>query len=746
MLGETISHYEILEKLGEGGMGVVYRARDTKLDRIVAIKFLPPHLSADKEAKKRFVREAQAAAALNHPNICAVHEIGEADGHTFIVMPCIGGASLADKVKDGPLNIDEAFDIATQIGKGLARAHENSIVHRDIKPGNILIDEHGLVKIVDFGLAKLGGQTMLTKEGTTLGTVAYMSPEQARGDEVDSRTDIWSLGVVLYEMVTGLLPFQGEYEQAVIYSILNREPEPQTSLRAGIPVEFERIANKALSKDLESRYQSMEDIHDDLKSVLDKTRLNSEKGGPAETEPSIAVLPFVNISADPENEYFSDGLAEELINALTRLKGLRVVARTSAFRFRGKETDIREIGRQLDVGSILEGSVRKSGNKLRINVQLINVDDGYHIWSDRFDRELEDIFVIQDEIARAVVDKLEVTLSLKPGKPLVKQYTDDLDAYSLYLKGLYNWNLMTPESWKLSREYLEKAVAIDPGFAPAYAGLAVWYQSQAYWGETPPVEAYEKSMENAKRALAIDEEMAMVHNVIACNYFLYDRNWAASEREFKRSLELDPTSSIAHVNYGLHLILNNRISDALEQPRIAQRYDPFSVVVNTWAALILFYAGKAEEAILRLRGTIEMEPAHWQPHYHLASVYLDQSRLDEASAEAEKAVELSGGASIALMILASVSFVSGRAKEGDEALEKLLDRAGKMYVPPIFFTWIAMARGDPGEAYCYVEKAIDVKDAWLNFNRIAPRQIRALSPKIEVLLKKTGWTHEASSG
>ena len=746
MLGETISHYEILEKLGEGGMGVVYKARDTKLDRIVAIKFLPPHLSADEGAKKRFVREAQAAAALNHPNICAVYEIGEADGHTFIVMPCIGGASLADKVKDGPLNIDEAFDIAIQIGKGMAKAHKNDIVHRDIKPGNILIDEHGLVKIVDFGLAKLGGRTMLTKEGTTLGTVAYMSPEQARGDEVDSRTDIWSLGVVLYEMVTGRLPFQGEYEQAVIYSILNREPEPQTSLRAGIPVELERIVNKALSKDLESRYQSMEDIHDDLKSFIDKTRLNSEKGGPAETEPSIAVLPFVNISADPENEYFSDGLAEELINALTRLKGLRVVARTSAFRFRGKETDIREIGRQLDVGSILEGSVRKSGNKLRINVQLISVDDGYHIWSDRFDRELEDIFVIQDEIARVVVDKLEVTLSLKPGKPLVRQYTDDLDAYSLYLKGLYNWNLMTPEGWKLSRECLEKAVSIDSGFAPAYAGLAVWYQSQAYWGETPPVEAYEKSMENAKRALAIDEEMAMVHNVIACNYFLYDRNWAASEREFKRSLELDPTSSIARVNYGLHLILNNRISDALEQPGIAQRYDPFSVVVNTWAALILFYAGKVEEAILRLRETIEMEPAHWQPHYHLASVYLDQSRLDEASAEAEKAVELSGGASIALMILASVSFVSGRAKDGDEVLEKLLDRAGKMYVPPIFFTWIAMARGDPSEAYCYVEKAVDVNDAWLNFNRIAPRQLRALSPKIEALLKKTGWSHEVSSG
>ena len=739
MIGRTISHYEILEKLGEGGMGVVYKARDTKLNRDVALKFLPAGLTSDEESRKRFVREAQAAAALNHPNICAVYEIGEADGHTFIVMPCIGGVSLADRIKDGPLPIDEALDIAIQIGKGLARAHDNGIVHRDVKPGNILIDEHGLVKIVDFGLAKLGSLTKMTVVGTTMGTVSYMSPEQARGDEVDHRSDIWALGVVLYEMVTGRVPFRGEYDQAVIYSILNMEPEPATSLRAGVSMELDGIIRKALSKDRDGRYQHMEDIRNDLESFLGKAPLNPDKGGSAETEPSIAVLPFVNISADPENEYFSDGLAEELIIALTRLKGLRVVARTSAFRFRGKETDIREIGRQLDVGSILEGSVRKSGNKLRINVQLINVDDGYHIWSDRFDRELEDIFVIQDEIARAVVDKLEVTLSLKPGKPLVRQYTDDLDAYSLYLKGLYNWNLMTPEGWKLSRECLEKAVAIDSGFAPAYAGLAVWYQSQAYWGETPPVEAYKKSMENAKRALEIDEEMAMVHNVIACNYFLYDRNWAASEREFKRSLELDPTSSIARVNYGLHLVLNDRISDALEQPGIAQRYDPFSVIVNTWAALILFYAGKAEEAILRLRETMEMESGHWQPHYHLASVYLDQSRLEEASEEAEKAFKLSGGASITLMILASVGFVSGRVAEGQEALERLLDREKIVYVPPTFFAWIAMTQDDPSDAFRYVEKAIDVKDAWLNFNRVAPRQLRAMSPKIKDLLRATGW-------
>jgi len=739
MIGKSISHYNIIEELGRGGMGVVYKASDTKLGRTVALKFLFPQVLGAENDKARFLREAQAAAALSHPGICTIYEIDEFEGRSFIAMECVEGTSLRSLIEAGSLKLETAVDIAVQTAAGLQEAHEKGIVHRDIKPANIMITPRGRVKIMDFGLAKAAGRTQLTREGTTIGTVAYMSPEQARGDEVDNRTDIWSLGVVLYEMVTGRQPFGGDYEQAVIYSILNSKPEPLTSLQTGVPKDLERIVQKALLKDREKRYQRMEDIRDDLEAFLKKAPLNSEKRGSVTKEPSIAVLPFVNMSADPENEYFSDGLAEELINALAGMKGLRVVARTSSFRFRGKEADIREIGRQLDVGSILEGSVRKSGDRLRITAQLINVDDGYHVWSERFDRELEDIFVIQDEIARAVVDKLEVTLSLKPGKPLFKQYTDDLDAYSLYLKGLYNWNLMTRESWILSRECLEQSVAIDPGFAPAYVGLAVWYQSQAYWGETPPVEAYEKSMENAKQAIAIDEEMAMVHNVLACNYFLYDRNWPASEREFKRSLELDPTSSIARVNYGLHLVLNDRISDALEQPKFAQRYDPFSVIVNTWSALILYYAGKVEEALVQLRKTIEMEPAHWQPHYHLANVYLDQSLLEEASSEAEKAVELSGGASIALMILSAVRFLTGRIKEGQEALEQLLEREKKVYVPPVFFTWIAMARGEPDEAFRHVEEAMEVRDAWLNFNRVAPRQLRARSPKIEALLRETGW-------
>ena len=742
MIGKTISHYKILEELGSGGMGVVYKAKDTKLKRTVALKFLPQELTSDSEAKERFVQEAQTASSLDHTNICTIYEIDETDdGQLFIAMAYCSGETVKEKIAHGALKLSEALDIAIGTTRGLARAHKKNIVHRDIKPANILITEDGETKIVDFGLAKLIGKTKITKTGSTPGTAAYMSPEQLRAGDVDHRTDIWSLGVLLYELTTGRHPFKGDYDQAIMYSIINDEPEPVTNIEPEARMDLERIIMKALTKDAGRRYLNADEILNDLQSLKEKIRNKAmtEQMCVAEEGPSIAVLPFVNMSPDPGNEYFGDGLAEELINALTQLKGLRVVARTSAFRFRGREVDIREIGRQLDVGSILEGSVRKSGNKLRVTAQLINAEDGYHIWSDRYDREMEDIFVIQDEIARAIVDRLEVTLSLKAGAPLVKKYTDNLEAYNLYLKGMYDWNQMTPAGWISSRESLEKAVEIDPGFAPAYAGLGIWYQSQAYWGETPPMEAYEKSMANAKRAIEIDDEIAAAHDVLACNYFLFDRNWPASEREFKRSLELDPTSAISRVNYALHLVINDRFEDALEQPKIAQRYDPFSIIVNTWMALVLYYTGNIEKGIVQLNETIEMDPTHWQPHYHLANVYLDQSRLNEALSEAEKAVALSGGASIALMILASVNFVLGQVEKGQEALEQLLDRAKKVYVPPIFFAWISMARGHSDGAHPYVEKAIEMKDAWLNFNRIGPRQLRAKSLKIDALLKNKGW-------
>ena len=454
MIGQTISHYRILSKLGEGGMGVVYKAHDTKLGREVALKFLPGGLTGDPRARERFIYEAKAASGIDHPNICTIYEIDETDDHRiFIAMACYEGETLKQRIARGPLETGEILDVAIQIARGLARAHEAGIIHRDIKPANIIITTRGEVKIVDFGLSKLLGLAKLTRTGMTVGTAAYMSPEQARGEEIDQRTDIWSLGVVLYEMLTGLCPFRSEYEQALIYSILNEEPAPLGSLRPDIPEEMDQLVQKAMAKVPVERFRYAGELLAELSFLAKRREAESDRLliGAAKALPSIAVLAFTNLSADKENEYFSDGLAEDIIDALTQVPGLRVMARTSAFAFRGKEADVREIGARLNVEHILEGSVRRSGSRLRVTAQLVKASDGYHVWSQRFDREMTDVFAIQDEISQAIVEKLRLRLSA--GRPLVKRYTENLAAYDLCLKARYHLLKMTQEGREAGRRY-----------------------------------------------------------------------------------------------------------------------------------------------------------------------------------------------------------------------------------------------------------------------------------------------------
>jgi len=438
MIDKTISHYNILEKIGEGGMGVVYKAEDTKLKRMVALKFLPLELTRDQEAKERFIREAQAAAALDHQNICTIYEVDEYEGQTFIAMAHIEGQSLKEKIAGGPIKIDEAMNIATQVAEGLRVAHERGIIHRDIKPANIMLTEKGQAKIMDFGLAKLELGADLTKTATIMGTVAYMSPEQARGEKVDHRTDIWSLGCVIFEMLSGRPPFKSGYDQAVLYSILHEDPQPIASLRSDIPHGIEKILHKCFQKDPRDRYKDAGSLIEELKTIDLRELAVFPSVSPKKDQPSsVAVLPFVDMSPQKDQEYFCDGIAEELINALTHIKDLRVVARTSAFALKSKNLDVREIGKILNVNTVLEGSIRKAGNRLRITAQLINVEDGFHIWSEKFDREMEDIFAIQDEISLAIVDSLKVKLLAGEKTALQKRHTDDPEAYNLYLKGLY---------------------------------------------------------------------------------------------------------------------------------------------------------------------------------------------------------------------------------------------------------------------------------------------------------------------
>ncbi len=537
MIGQIISHYRVIEKLGEGGMGVVYKAEDTRLKRTVALKFLPRELTLDPRAKERLAREARAVSALDHANICTIHEIDETeDGQMFICMACYEGSTVRAKIDDGPLDLDEALGIAAQVAEGLREAHEKHIVHRDIKPANLIVTQRGRVKIMDFGLAKLAGQTQLTRAGATVGTVDYMSPEQARGRDVDHRTDIWSLGVVLYEMLTGRLPFTGEHAQAVIYAILNEEPEPVTQLRPDLPEELDSIVSKALATLPDSRYCDAGVMLDDLTNLRggSASAALTVEAPAAAPEPSVAVLPFTNMSADPEQKYFCDGIAEEIIHALVHVEGLRVVARTSAFAFKDRCEDIREIGRKLNAETLLEGSVRKAGSQLRITAQLVNVATGYHMWSKRYDRELRDVFEIQDEISRSIVEALEIELSGRERRALSARPTDNIDAYQAYLRGLDYAGRpdYTEEDFRLAVQMFERAIELDPAFALAHAELSKAHSALFFHGHDRTEARVARAKEAVDRALELEPTLPDAHLALGCYHYWCHQEFEQALAEF----------------------------------------------------------------------------------------------------------------------------------------------------------------------------------------------------------------------
>ncbi|UCF78171.1 MAG: protein kinase, partial [Candidatus Eiseniibacteriota bacterium] len=567
MIGKIISHYKVTEKVGEGAMGVVYKAEDTKLKRTVALKFLSRQVLGAEEERARFLCEAQAAAALSHPSICTIHEIEEIDGRFFIVMEWVDGQNLRQRIRSGLLKVSDAVKIAVQVAEGLGEAHEKGIVHRDIKSANIMLTARGQVKIMDFGVAKSAEGTGITTNGSKIGTIAYMSPEQARGESVDHRSDIWSLGVVLYEMLTGRLPFRSEYDQAVIYGILNEAPESVISMRAEIPSELHRIVEKAMAKAPEERYQSVGALADDLTGL--EVELESPAlGRPApraRRRPSVAVLPFANLSADSEQDYFCDGMAEEVTNALSHVEDLRVVARTSSFAFKGRDEDVRAIGRKLNVSTVLEGSVRKAGNRLRITVQLVNVADGYHIWSERYDRDVGDVFTVQDEISLAIVENLKLTLLGNQKKKVLKRHTEDLEAYNLYLKGRWFWSKRTEDGLRKAIEFFEMAIKADPQYALAYSGLADSWNDLPTYGTSSPRETYPKAKKAALRALELDDALAEAHASLGLIKSEYELDWRGAETELRRSIALNPAYAPAHHWYSLLLCQMTRFGEAIDE-------------------------------------------------------------------------------------------------------------------------------------------------------------------------------------
>ena len=455
-------------------------------------------------------------------------------------------------------------------------------------------------------------------------------------------------------------------------------------------------------------------------------------------ENSIAVLPFQDMSPQKDQEYFCEGMAEELINALTKVVRLQVASRTSAFQFKGKGYDIGKIGKELNVHSVLEGSIRKAGNKLRITAQLINVSDGYHLWSEKYDRDMEDIFAIQDEISLAIVDNLKVKLLRGEKDKLVKRYTDNLEAYSLNLKGRYYWNSLTPEGWEKSIECYQKAIEIDPTYALAYVGLSIWHQSLAFWGDVPPDQAIPKSREFAKKAIELDDSISDAHNALAVIYATYDWNWSAADKEFKRTIELDPTNALGYANYAIILTNRKRFEEAIVYARRAQKLDPFSSMINTWVSMIRMFAGQCEEAIEGLRQVIAKDPGFWQPQLWLCFAFISESMFDEAVSAGEKAVEFSGGASIAKAVLACAYFLSGRSKNGEELLESLKEKSKSTYVPATYLVWICSVRNDADEAFHWLQKAAKEHDPWICWYRMSPDDLRTDDPRFDVLLKKIG--------